>query len=257
VAAGPAAAHGQLAETSPPDGSKVDDPVESVALYFTEPPALDATFEVLAPDGTKVDLGWQYGEEKRLRKPVQELFLEDGVWVPRFYDVGYAASVSVSHLPQQGKYTVSYSFTSSDDEEVQGKTAFDYTGEPTEPDGNAQRLAPPSVRPPGPAPDGVGQPTVEPAVATEAASAPTATAAAAADAGESGATVPLLIGAAVVLVLGAYGGLRLLVRNNKGAATAAATASGKQARPATGKGPAGRAPSASRNAKAGTNSRRR
>ena len=216
VMAAPAAAHGQLAESTPADGSTVEKPLTSVSLYCTEPPALDATFDVRAPDGTEVDAGWAYGETRRLREPVQELFLEDGVWVPRFYDDGYAVTIAVSHLPVRGDYTASYSTVSSDGEEVQGSVTFSYDGELTSPDSGAQPLPPPSVRPPLP---GVGrteqqaQPVGPSAAASPGAEASgTAIAPVASERRGGGATTGLVVGVGIALLLAALVLLRLRVR---------------------------------------------
>ena len=133
VGAAPASAHGQLAESTPADGSSTDSVVKELRLYFTEAPNPTATFVVTAPDGAQVQGGWQPGESKRLSKPVQEFFLEDGLWTPVFYDVGYAAVVPLTRLPAVGAYTVSYKSVASDGDEVTGELTFIYRGDPTSP----------------------------------------------------------------------------------------------------------------------------
>jgi methionine-rich copper-binding protein CopC len=214
VSAGPAAAHGQLAESLPADGTKTDEPVEEITLYFTEPPPLDASLKITGPGGDEVGLGWKYGAEKRLREPVQELFLEDGQWIPRFYDMGYPAVLPVGHLPEPGKYTVAFSFTASDGDEVEGTTTFTYEGEPTAPSADAKPLPAPSVRPPLPdldaAPTAPPVAATSPANGTSAAVAPQAEPVAAEQ--DEGGLSPVLVALVVALAAAAVVGVRLVVR---------------------------------------------
>jgi methionine-rich copper-binding protein CopC len=227
----PAAAHGQLAESTPADGEQISDPVQTVSLYFTEPPALDASFTVTSPDGTRVDAGWAYGEVTRLREPVQELFLENGAWIPRFFDDGYEVRLLISHLPATGTYSIEHSSVSSDGEEVEGTTTFRYDGEPTQQPAGFTPLPPPSVRPP--LPDAQGR-TVNEAVppapgetsaSSPATGQPAAVPAAAATQDESGPPY-LWIGVAVGALLVGLVGLRLLARRSQQASTAPAARGG-------------------------------
>jgi methionine-rich copper-binding protein CopC len=236
LAASPAAAHGQLAESVPADGGSVDKPPAHISLFFTEPPALDASFQIKAPDGSRVDAGWEYGEVKRLREPVQELFLEDGNWVPKFYDDGYAVNVAVSHLPSKGDYTVSYATVASDGDEVNGTMRFSYKGAPTKPEPGAAPLPAPSVRPPLPATGPRSANEQNGAVSTPGpvSSAPSSTtrasnralAPASADTGEGGSGVLpwVLTAVALVAIIGAYAGLRVQLRRRAAAAVPAGPA---------------------------------
>lgn len=218
LTAGPAAAHGQLAESSLPDGATTKTAPESVTLWFTEQPGPSATVGVAAPDGTPVQGEWSVGESKRLREPVQELFLEDGEWVPRFYDTGYAVVVPITHLPEPGKYTLSYSSVASDGEEVQGTVGFTYEGEPTQPPPGVELATSPVS---GPEPGTVVPPPVPAEPVDEAAAEADATAepapavepAAAAEPapGDDGPPVTAIV-IGLALVLAGYAALRLLVR---------------------------------------------
>ena len=207
-------AHGQLADSTPADGSSTDDVVKELRLYFTEAPNPAATFVVAAPDGTQVQGGWKPGEAKRLREPVQEFFLEDGLWTPVFYDVGYAAVVPVTHLPSAGTYTVSYNSVASDGEEVTGELAFTFRGDPTSPASGDQ----PS---PGGAadPSAVFAPIVVPTGSTQSPAAPEGSGMPAAQterpAADSGLVSPLLVGIGLALVLAACVGLRIFVGKPK------------------------------------------
>ncbi|MFC5924371.1 copper resistance CopC family protein [Micromonospora vulcania] len=129
--AAPASAHGQLATSTPLTGTVVRDALTQVGLYFTEKPASNAHFTVTAPNGSRVDNGWSYGEPKRLDKPVQEYFMVNGVFEPRLYHTGFPAMVSVAHWPAKGKYTATYLSAASDGEAVRGSVTFDYQGPST------------------------------------------------------------------------------------------------------------------------------
>ena len=214
VGAAPASAHGQLAESTPADGSSTDDVVKELRLYFTESPNPAATFVVTAPDGTEVQRGWKPGESKRLSKPVQEFFLEDGLWTPVFYDVGYAAVVPLTHLPAAGAYTASYRSVASDGDEVTGELTFTYRGDPTRPALGDQ-----------PSPGGAADPSAEfapvvvPTGSTQSPAAPegseTPLAQTERSADDSGLVSPLLVGTGLALLLAACVGLRVLVRRSK------------------------------------------
>ena len=131
VAGSPASAHGQLAVSNPVAGATLSQPTQTLELYFTEAPALNAYFTVTAPSGVRVDAGWQHGPDKRLDRPVTELFLVNGKWEPRLYHTGYSAFVKVAHWPEKGEYTVSYLSVASDRETVRGTVKFSYSGPPT------------------------------------------------------------------------------------------------------------------------------
>ncbi len=136
--AGPALAHGQLAEALPADGSATDRPVDVVTLWFTEAPGPTATFVVTAPDGSQVQAAWRPGEDKVLEVPVQELNRVNGVWTPSFYDTGYGVDVPLTHLPAGGRYSVAYRSVASDGEAVTGTTTFTYRGSPSTPSADRQ-----------------------------------------------------------------------------------------------------------------------
>ncbi|MBM0277208.1 copper resistance CopC family protein [Micromonospora tarensis] len=127
----PAAAHGQLATSTPLTGTVVREPLTQLALYFTEKPAANAHFAVTGPDGSRVDNGWSFGEPRRLDQPVTEYFLVNGVFEPRLYHTGIPAMVSVAHWPAKGRYTASYLSVASDGEAVRGSVTFDYQGRGT------------------------------------------------------------------------------------------------------------------------------
>ncbi|MGI5520491.1 copper resistance protein CopC [Micromonospora sp. CA-259024] len=129
--AAPAAAHGQLATSTPLTGTVVREPLTQVGLYFTEKPAANAHFAITGPNGSRVDNGWSYGEPKRLDKPVQEYFMVNGVFEPRLYHTGFPAMVTVAHWPAKGRYTASYLSVASDGEAVRGTVTFDYQGSST------------------------------------------------------------------------------------------------------------------------------
>jgi methionine-rich copper-binding protein CopC len=129
----PAAAHGQLAYSDPAKDSTVSQPLDRISLYFTEKPPGDAFFLVSAPDGARVDNGWQGGEPKRLDEPVQELNLVDGKWEPMIYNTGFPAVINVAHWPATGAYTVRYLSIASDGDKVQGEVRINYTGPVTPP----------------------------------------------------------------------------------------------------------------------------
>ena len=128
VAPSAALAHGGLAVTTPADGSMVAQPVEAVALTFTEKPASFAYFTITAPSGTRVDNGWSHAEPTRLAKPVTEYNVVDGVWLPKVYNAGFPVKVNVAHFPAPGAYVVRYHTVASDGDAVMGKVQFTYTG---------------------------------------------------------------------------------------------------------------------------------
>ncbi|GII31147.1 copper resistance CopC family protein [Planotetraspora mira] len=127
----PAAAHGQLGMSIPAKDSTVKAPMESVLLYFTEPPAPNSYFTVTTPSGVRVDRQWLTDEPKRLDEPVREDHLIDGVWEPKLYHTGYPAKIPVAYWPEQGVYTAKYMTIASDGEHVQGQLRFTYKGEMT------------------------------------------------------------------------------------------------------------------------------
>ncbi len=129
----PASAHGQLALSTPAAGSTVNEPMESLALYFTEQPTPNAYFTVSTPSGKRVDRHWSPGEPKRLDKPVQEYHLVDGTWEPRLYHLGYPAKVPVAYWPEQGVYVARYQTIASDGEPVRGEVRFTYKGKMSAP----------------------------------------------------------------------------------------------------------------------------
>jgi methionine-rich copper-binding protein CopC len=131
VAGSPASAHGQLAVSNPVAGSTLSQPLQTLEFYYTEAPAPNAYFTVTAPSGVRVDAGWEQGPDKRLDRPVTELFLVNGKWEPRLYHTGYSAFVKVAHWPEKGEYTVSYLSVASDREPVRGTVKFSYSGAPT------------------------------------------------------------------------------------------------------------------------------
>lgn len=126
--AAPASAHGQLATSTPLTGTVVREPLDRLALYFTEKPAANAHFTITGPNGSRVDNGWSFGEPKRLDKPVTEYFMVNGVFEPRLYHTGFPAMVTVAHWPAKGRYTASYLSVASDGEAVRGDVTFDYQG---------------------------------------------------------------------------------------------------------------------------------
>ncbi|WP_336921958.1 copper resistance CopC family protein [Aquipuribacter sp. SD81] len=136
--AAPAAAHGSLVmeESTPVEGARLSEPVESVRLVFTEAPVPVAHVTVTAPDGTRVDGVWSNGQPFPLDTPVQEFNLVDDTWEPVYYSTGFPVDVPVAHWPEAGDYTVDYTTVASDGDVVEGTYAFSYTGEPTAaPDG--------------------------------------------------------------------------------------------------------------------------
>ncbi|WP_249350801.1 copper resistance protein CopC [Microbispora sp. H10836] len=126
--AAPASAHGQLAMSIPVKDSTVREPMESLALYFTEAPASNAYFAVTAPSGARVDRPWTHGRPERLDEPVQEYNLVNGTWEPVVYNTGYPAEIPVAYWPERGKYVVRYLSIASDGEPVQGELRFTYKG---------------------------------------------------------------------------------------------------------------------------------
>ncbi|MBL7255443.1 copper resistance CopC family protein [Paractinoplanes lichenicola] len=139
--ASPASAHGTLAMSNPVNGATVAAPLGSVELYFTEKVRDDAYFAVTAPDGGRVDNGWEHASPRPLDKPVTEYFMENGKFEPREYKTGFPARVRIAHLPATGEYKVEYRSTASDGDQVHGTVTFKYTG-PTTP-------APAGWAPPG------------------------------------------------------------------------------------------------------------
>ncbi|MER5650792.1 copper resistance protein CopC [Streptosporangium sp. NPDC002524] len=124
----PASAHGQLAMSTPAKDSTVKEPLESLALYFTEKPAPNAYFTVTTPSGARVDEPWSHGEPKRLDEPVTEYNLVDGTWQPSLYHTGFPAMVPVAYWPEQGLYVARYVSVASDGEKVTGEVKFTYKG---------------------------------------------------------------------------------------------------------------------------------
>ncbi|MEU4836340.1 copper resistance protein CopC [Streptosporangium sp. NPDC023615] len=133
VLATPASAHGQLAMSTPAKDSTVTEPLESLALYFTEQPASNAYFSVTAPGGARVDRPWSHGEPKRLDEPVTEYNLVDGTWQPQLYHTGFPATVPVAYWPEQGLYVARYVSIASDGEKVTGEVRFTYRGRTSKP----------------------------------------------------------------------------------------------------------------------------
>ena len=139
---------------------------------------------------------------------MQEFFLEDGLWTPVFYEIGYAAAVPLTHLPAVGASTVSYKSVASDGDEVTGELAFNYRGDPTSPASGG--AADPSAE---------FAPIVVPTGSTQSPSAPegseTPLPQAERPAADSGLVSPLLIGVGLALVLAACVALRAVVRQSK------------------------------------------
>ncbi|MGJ6966305.1 copper resistance CopC family protein [Streptosporangium sp. G11] len=124
----PASAHGQLAMSTPAKDSTVTEPMESLALYFTEKPAPNAYFAVTTPSGARLDQPWSHGQPKRLDEPVTEYNLVDGKWQPSLYHTGFPATVPVAYWPEQGLYVARYVSVASDGEKVSGEVRFTYKG---------------------------------------------------------------------------------------------------------------------------------
>ena len=95
----PAAAHGTLGMSVPAGGATVSAPLDSVELFFTEKVPDNAFFTVTAPDGGRVDNGWEHAGPRPLDKPVTEYFMEGGKFEPRQYTTGFPARVRIAHLP--------------------------------------------------------------------------------------------------------------------------------------------------------------
>ncbi|MFB9676597.1 copper resistance CopC family protein [Streptosporangium vulgare] len=129
----PASAHGQLAMSTPAKDSTVKEPMESLALYFTEKPAPNAYFTVTTPSGARVDEPWSHGQPKRLDEPVTEYNLVDGNWQPNLYHTGFPAIVPVAYWPEQGLYVARYVSVASDGEKVTGEVKFTYKGKMSQP----------------------------------------------------------------------------------------------------------------------------
>ncbi|WP_435379954.1 copper resistance protein CopC [Aquipuribacter sp. MA13-13] len=134
MTAAPAAAHGQLvaAESTPVEGARIGEAMTELSLVFTEAPAPFAFFSVTAPDGTRVDDGWDHGEPFPLATPVQEFSLVDEEWEPVYYSTGFPVELGVAHWPAAGEYTVEYASVASDGDVVDGSYVFTYAGEPTQ-----------------------------------------------------------------------------------------------------------------------------
>lgn len=246
----PASAHGQLAVSNPVAGATVAQPMRALELYFTEAPAANAYFTVTAPSGVRVDAGWQPGPDKRLDRPVTELFLVNGKWEPRLYHTGYSAFVQVSHWPEKGEYTASYLSVASDREAVRGTVKFSYSGTPTR--------APAGWQPPTNAADPAlvaAAENPEPAssanpgaIPQSSAPVPPSTDNASGDTGDSGALIWLL---PVLLLVGVVVMVVLVVRPRRGARID--TGPANRRRPAT--SAAARRAAAARKAAAGPSTR--
>jgi methionine-rich copper-binding protein CopC len=127
----PASAHGTLAMSNPASGSTVSAPLSSMELFFTEKVPDNAYFTVTAPDGGRVDNGWEHASPRPLDKPVTEYFMEGGKFEPRQYTTGFPARVRIAHLPATGEYRVDYQSRASDGDNVHGTVTFKYTGPAT------------------------------------------------------------------------------------------------------------------------------
>ncbi|MCO8274970.1 copper resistance protein CopC [Actinoplanes sp. TRM 88003] len=127
----PAAAHGTLGMSVPAGGATVSAPLDSVELFFTEKVPDNAFFTVTAPDGGRVDNGWEHAGPRPLDKPVTEYFMEGGKFEPRQYTTGFPARVRIAHLPVTGEYKVGYQSRASDGDNVHGTVTFKYTGPAT------------------------------------------------------------------------------------------------------------------------------
>ncbi|WP_305785397.1 copper resistance CopC family protein [Symbioplanes lichenis] len=158
----PAAAHGGLVGSSPPQGSASAQPVDAVSLTFTEKPAPYAYFTVTAPGGARVDDGWSHAQPMPLATPAREFQEVNGVWQPMEYRTGFPVRIKVAHWPAAGTYVVRYHTVASDGDLVKGEMSFSYTGAPTAAPAGWQ---PPSDRP---------KPELLAAAETEAAPAPAA-----------------------------------------------------------------------------------
>ncbi|MGJ7440963.1 copper resistance CopC family protein [Aquipuribacter sp. MA13-6] len=233
LTAAPAAAHGMLvaAESTPVEGARIGEPMPDLSLVFTEAPAPFAYFSVTAPDGTRVDDGWDHGQPFPLGTPVQEFNLVDDVWEPVYYSTGFPVDLGVAHWPAQGDYTVEYRSVASDGDVVQGSYAFSYDGEVT--------AAPAGWTPPTDGPDpqlaaAEGGADAAPGAVDDPAAAPTQTAAQPAAAGEDPAAdgpgvqpaVYVLVG---LLVLAAVATIVVVGRRGRGAEGGRAARSGDPA----------------------------
>ncbi|GAA3422706.1 hypothetical protein GCM10018952_76540 [Streptosporangium vulgare] len=119
--------------STPAKDSTVKEPMESLALYFTEKPAPNAYFTVTTPSGARVDEPWSHGQPKRLDEPVTEYNLVDGNWQPNLYHTGFPAIVPVAYWPEQGLYVARYVSVASDGEKVTGEVKFTYKGKMSQP----------------------------------------------------------------------------------------------------------------------------
>lgn len=262
VVAAPAAAHGQLvaAESTPVEGARIGEPLPALSLTFTETPAEFAYFTVTAPDGTRVDDGWNHGEPFPLATPVQEYNLVDDVWEPQYYSTGFPVDVAVAHWPAAGDYTVTYASVSSDGDVVEGSYVFGYDGPVTQ--------APQGWTPPTDGPDpqiaaaegdgSVPQEGVEPAPVDPApAAAPTVDAAAVPETPQAdGPGVrPAVYVLAGLLVLGAVASIAVVTRRGRGGPTVAAGTGPGAGRPAGPRSKAGARSEAGAGSKAGSGSK--
>ena len=127
----PALAHGTLAMSTPANNATVTAPLGSVELYFTEQVPDNAWFAVTAPNGGRVDNGWEHASPRPLDKPVTEYFMANGKFEPKQYTTGYPARVNVAHFPAAGEYKVDYQSQASDGDSVHGTLTFKYTGPAT------------------------------------------------------------------------------------------------------------------------------
>ncbi|MFY1701322.1 copper resistance protein CopC [Micromonospora sp. WMMA1923] len=124
----PAAAHGQLATSTPLADTVVTKALDQLTLVFTEQPHPQAHFTLTAPSGLRVEGARSSGEPIRLDKPVQEYYLVEGKLEPKLYHTGFPTLLAVSHWPVTGRYTASYLSIASDGDEVRGSLTFDYQG---------------------------------------------------------------------------------------------------------------------------------
>ena len=171
LGAAPAFAHTRLESSDPADKSSVDTAPESVSLTFNEDISADfASISVVGPDGTNYATG-----------PVST--------------AGGQVSTAVSPLGPAGAYEIGYRVVSDDGHPVQGKLAFTLTT-------------------PGPAASApTAAPAVAPAAAPTAQAGPPASSAVDQQASSrpwEGAPVwPWLVGAVILVAVGAVVALRL------------------------------------------------
>jgi copper resistance protein C len=171
LGAAPAFAHTRLESSDPADKSSVDTAPESVSLTFNEDISAEfASISVVGPDGTNYATG-----------PVSA--------------AGGQVSTAVSPLGPAGAYEIGYRVVSDDGHPVQGKLTFTLTT-------------------PGPAASApTAAPAVAPAAAPTAQAGPPATAAVdpqASSRPSEGAPIwPWLVGAVILVAVGAVVALRL------------------------------------------------